>query len=447
MRIIHICVLVLLLSGCANLQTISRTTTLNVPKGVNKGKAIHLDAQQRLVVVNSFQQFCAEPSPDALAAYASSLGLGISDPSNRAASLSQGLQNSVGSIGLRTQSITLMRDALYRMCEAHMNNALSPVQVATLLARSQDLTAVILAVEQLTGAVAAKQIIVTGNTSASSSASLLSNQELLDAARKDEELKKKNVEEAKGVVSKLEEDLAGKEAEISIADTNHKAALADTNATQQQKDDLKLILETKTNERKPIKEKLEAAKKDVGTKEKHLEESTKTRQTIENIRSSALSSAVAGTGGSGDFGIPSQQKQLSKEATEIIAKSVKDMISLVVDKEYTKVGCMAFLTSEFPKDWDTRTNASKSGYEQVLFLCSKIVTEALNQELTEFKTMFDPDDNSEKIKAAVANDPNLQQRIENWLANRSIDISYTFFVNGAGYAAARNQVIQDLSIN
>ncbi len=78
------------LSGCANFQTVSRQTTL---PGGSGGLAIHLDAQQRLVVVNALGRYCTEPSPDALAAYASSLGLGVSAPTQGAASLAQALQS------------------------------------------------------------------------------------------------------------------------------------------------------------------------------------------------------------------------------------------------------------------------------------------------------------------------------------------------------------------
>ena len=115
-----------MLSACADLQTIGRRTALpNNNASDPYGVAIHLDANQRLVIVQG-QKYCAEPSPDAFAAYAASLGLGISAPTQGAASAAQALQSSAGSIGLRTQSITLMRDALYRMCEAANNANLNP---------------------------------------------------------------------------------------------------------------------------------------------------------------------------------------------------------------------------------------------------------------------------------------------------------------------------------
>ena len=149
--------------ACANLQTIARQTPLP-PQGdipiTHGGIAIHLDAQQRLVLASA-KGYCAEPSPDALSAYAASLRLRARQSDEDAELLTHALRSSVGSIGLRTQSITLMRDALYRMCEASNNGHLQKWEVASFLRRSQDLTAVVLAIEQLTGAVAASQIVLS----------------------------------------------------------------------------------------------------------------------------------------------------------------------------------------------------------------------------------------------------------------------------------------------
>jgi len=75
---------------------------------------------------------CTEPSPDALSAFASAIGAGASVPTQGAASASGALHEAAASIGLRTQSITLMRDSLYRLCEAYYNGQLSKAQVMLL---------------------------------------------------------------------------------------------------------------------------------------------------------------------------------------------------------------------------------------------------------------------------------------------------------------------------
>src|SRR6266851_2808607 len=99
--------LILLGTGCANITTLDRRTELPARAAKEpEGLAIHLDAKQRLVFSGP-RGVCAEPSPDALSAVASSFGAGISVPSQGAGSVAQALQESAASIGLRTQSITL----------------------------------------------------------------------------------------------------------------------------------------------------------------------------------------------------------------------------------------------------------------------------------------------------------------------------------------------------
>jgi hypothetical protein len=106
-----------LLTGlaCANLGSIRRRTALPAAEGRNPGKAIHLDIRQRLAIskVDEYgvQIFCAEPSPDALSAFASSAGGGASVRGQGSASAAQSFSEAASSVGLRTQSITLMRDS------------------------------------------------------------------------------------------------------------------------------------------------------------------------------------------------------------------------------------------------------------------------------------------------------------------------------------------------
>lgn len=137
--------LILSLSACANFNTIDRTTAL--PK---QATAIHLDAPQRLAYADAKGVICAEPTPDALQAYISSLGASVSS-ANNAASVSNALQANSQSVGLHSQSITLMREHLFRICAFAQNNWLSDGDVMMLMARSQDLTLGVLAIEQLTG--------------------------------------------------------------------------------------------------------------------------------------------------------------------------------------------------------------------------------------------------------------------------------------------------------
>ena len=159
------------------------------------GLAIHLDAPQRLAFTKP-GFVCAEPSPDALQAYASSLGSGLNIPNTASAAVANALSTSSGSIGLRTQSITLMRDHLYRICEAAYSGSITDLDVAQLLRRSQDMTLGILAIEQLTGAVVARQVAISTSANADASANLAATQQSLAAAREEERLAKEASSEA-----------------------------------------------------------------------------------------------------------------------------------------------------------------------------------------------------------------------------------------------------------
>lgn len=138
-----------------------------------------LDAKQRVVVVthrNTYDAhehmhrdrvFCAEPSPDALSAISSTLSGNLQNNSGVVASLASGINESAGSIGLRTQSIQLLRDGMYRTCEAYASGAISQDNYDRQQRRYQNLMLSLLAIEQLTGAVTARQIGLGGGSSSS----------------------------------------------------------------------------------------------------------------------------------------------------------------------------------------------------------------------------------------------------------------------------------------
>ena len=99
---------------------------------------------------------CAEPSPDALSALSTSVGGSVTDP-KVALNLAIAASESAASIGLRTQSIQLLRDGMYRLCEAYAGRALDGPEYNRQLRRYQNLMLGLLAVEQITGAVVARQ--------------------------------------------------------------------------------------------------------------------------------------------------------------------------------------------------------------------------------------------------------------------------------------------------
>ncbi|MGH8603978.1 MAG: hypothetical protein ACREXR_14780, partial [Gammaproteobacteria bacterium] len=81
-------------------------------------------------------------------------------PETLALKLAGSLSESGSNIGLRTQTIQLLRDSMYRLCEAYLSGVIGAEEYRRLLLRYQNSTIALLAVEQLTGAVPPRQIIL-----------------------------------------------------------------------------------------------------------------------------------------------------------------------------------------------------------------------------------------------------------------------------------------------
>ena len=307
---ISLTLIAILLASCANFHTVDRATKIppinrSAPE-THEGVAIHLDAQQRVVLATALG-YCAEPSPDALSAYAGSLGIGATISATEAISIAQALQSTSGSIGLRTQSITLMRDALYRMCEASNNGHLEKWEVATFLRRSQDLTAVILAVEQLTGAVTGNQVILTPDATNTVSARLLSNDQ--------------HLEQAEDRVARLQqrEDEANKKLDElrTSADSDEEIPELD----------------------------IHNAQTDYEHAKQRLRDAKEVRDLVKSSRDSLVTSVTQDAQGSAQFITTIDTPPLSLEATKEIVKAVVTMVTAVLGKQYTIETCFSYFTS------------------------------------------------------------------------------------------------------
>lgn len=319
-----------LLTGCANLQTINRES--KTPMGAGMGKVVHLDAQQRLVVFAA-ERYCAEPSPDALAAYAAALGVGASHGSKTAVNAASSLNSVAGSIGLRTQSITLMRDTLYRTCEAAMNNSLSDEQVAMLMARSQDLTAVVLAIEQLTGTVAAPPITLTTGGSASSATALIASTEALNAI-------KAAVAKAKDERDAAEKIRTDKKTALDSAESARTQAYEAAKAAPDDKALADAYLKS-LSEEGSARTAFTEADRDYEAKNSALKEFQKTEQQVSlahESSSTAVSSSVSGGANAGTF---IYKPAVDATTGVAIATEVGLMVKRLLHKDYFAEACMA----------------------------------------------------------------------------------------------------------
>jgi hypothetical protein len=171
---------VVALSGCADLTHFN--TSKNIPADNKNARLTYIDAKQRVVIsapvtrtvstrsadgnVTTITQnsltFCAEPSPDALSALAASGGGNLSAGDKLALGGQFTISEGASSIGLRTQTIQMMRDAMYRLCEATASGVMTPLQFEMMHRRFQNSMVAILAIEQLTGAVHGPAASISG---------------------------------------------------------------------------------------------------------------------------------------------------------------------------------------------------------------------------------------------------------------------------------------------
>ena len=149
------------LAGCSgNYSTVYRSEALD-----RTDRLITQDAKQKGILrqirsADGKLATCIEPSPDALSVFAATAAGNVSTANQFAAAFGGTRAESGANIGLRTQTITILRDQGYRICEAYANSGINPTDYAQLLRRNQVLTTASLAIEQLTGAVVGPSVAI-----------------------------------------------------------------------------------------------------------------------------------------------------------------------------------------------------------------------------------------------------------------------------------------------
>ena len=162
---------VALAGGCAD-------STIHTKDNIGGVDTLSLDAKQRVVFVGDRQAghgervTCTEPMPDALVARAAVLaGSGnFQQPQGVTVggSVSGGSSESAASIGFRNESVQMLRDGYYRLCEAYMNGALTKRQYQHMILNADTFMVVISALQTLgTNPVAPAVAISAGGVSAS----------------------------------------------------------------------------------------------------------------------------------------------------------------------------------------------------------------------------------------------------------------------------------------
>jgi hypothetical protein len=439
-------ILLLLMAGislgaCADFYSIGRSTNLPDNPTSNKGLAIHLDAQQRLMMVGKDGTYCAEASPDAMAAYAAALAASASAQGYGAGSVSNASQSNIASIGLRTQSITLMRDALYRLCEAGANGQLSKMSATQLMARSQDLTAVVVAVEQLTGAVAANQAILTGTSNASASASMIGDAQQLDIAQKNLASKEEATRQAQ-----LDRDTAAGEvttqepkataAQDAVNNASSDAGPTEVAELQATRDQEQATLARMRSDLANQEGRLKNAKES----EAHAKEVV---DTIAANNSAALSDTAASTTGAGQFSGVTPRVKLDEKATVQIAQSVQAMVTTVVNKDYTGADCMFLLTNI--TDIATLDDQHQRLLDNTLTQCADLLSKKIEAEKNKYLVgAIATDDSTARLETALDTDPTFEAKLQGFIDRNAPGAPVTNFLTHAGFAQMRQQAVAEL---
>ena len=354
MRTALVLALVIVLNGCSGL-TIPERDTVTRPFNPSKGSGRLIDARQRAIisvrrdVIGSDGQpltddkgervtdlvVCAEPSPDVLQATASALGGQISDKALvTLLSFSGSTAENAASIGLRTQTIQLLRDAYFRLCEGYLNDGLDSIAYDILQRRIQSQIVALLAVEQLTGVVKAQQVGLNPSAASDAGAQATLIARVLENAEKEllqlQEEQDKNAADLK----KLEEentkltaarDAAKRESEEKPDDTELKTKLESA--------ENKLVLDTSA---------VEADRR----KQSRLEEQIKRRQQLLKTLEEAFTASVQATvkssaGGTATFGDAGDGPSWPSNAD--VANAVRAITLNAINQDYEAQVCFETL--------------------------------------------------------------------------------------------------------
>lgn len=334
---------VVVLSGCsANHNSIYRDLKTSA------GTGALVDIKQRAIVAGERNAktadgkqivVCAEPSPDSLSAYAAEIAAKADTGKGVSAEVAAAFQESAAFVGLRTQSIQLLRDAMYRSCEAYMNGAISESQYSVLARRYQKHAIALLAIESLTGTVKAPAVTINTSGSAGNTRPL---SEMTDEALRID-----------GLINTKESEIKNEEAKAdgSKDDTNIKK--------------LKVELASLKNYKLLVLAGLENP------------------QSVQ-VTGAALAAVAAVT----------ETSKLSDTSTAKIAETVENIVRGITENDETAALCFQELANQ---QWDEKAMAFKTS--NLITYCDKYLTNVNSCQAYKIKMMqtFNGDDN-EKAK-------------------------------------------------
>lgn len=268
---------------------------------------------------------CAEPSPDVAKALQTAFGASLSasapEAGSGAGALSAATAESVAQLGERLATIQLLRDGLYRACEAYANGAISSVEYTVMLSRFDDTMVTMLLGELAAGAFGRSLAGIGGSAESSATGEA---EGLLEASRKFDSLSESS-----------EKTRTEKEAEVAEARERSNEANA-------------LATEDPSEENKAAATIAEA---DLVKKEKELQEVSDMQKAAAQAAATAKAAATVTVGGGIDH-------KPTKEVAEQIALMQKKFIENI-NADALVIACIHALSN--PRSANTQMASACRG--------------------------------------------------------------------------------------
>ncbi len=268
---------ILLLVGCG-----PRITKVDLDE---QGNSVVTKAESRLITnttidrnsrpgqVTPKQVICAEPSPDVAQAISTALTAAVDIAGKGSGNIGISYAEAVVQLGERTTTIQLLRDQMYRACEAYANGAISGTTYTMIMSENNDAMVTLMLGENAAGAFGRSGAAVGGQASTVSYQRVEADKADLEAALKEVEATEKRIEDLEKQLVQQEENADDEMAEAEDAEENSEP---DANQEQLEAD--------------------EAMQEVSDTKAEIKQEKSKLRKAVENIQevSESLTKSVAG---------------------------------------------------------------------------------------------------------------------------------------------------------
>ena len=330
------------------------------------------DATQRMVFRDK-NGICAEPSPDVAQAFSTSLSAGLSAAMSKlpadasaevAASFASSAVENVAQLGERLATIQLLRDGLYRACEAHARGALSNASYAVPLSRYDDVMITALSTEVAGGAFGRSLAGISGESTGDASATLTQKSEFKSERKLISDIKEsldRHQEFNSTMNNLIEQNGTFREqlAEVTAANTD--------GSQDQQEASLKQNIDATTKSINTLK----------ATLDKNRQETENLHEKLDTELESKANVLAKGTTTEAGSIIPGKQ---TKEIAEILEEIQKNYVENI-NSDAIRVACITALTGK-----DSNSKLAQVCKDQRLFTQASETEEKVFNSVMAYKT-------------------------------------------------------------